>query len=165
MADETAPPSLTWRKRLARGDFQGVVAEAERAGIDQTLGTATVADLAALADAARYLRERQLARRALLAVRQRFPDGPEAADAAFFLGGLVEHAAGHAADGEALAWYQRYLGATPQGTYAGEALGREMVLVHRLQGAAAARPVATTYLSRFPDGPYAAQAAGLLRPR
>ena len=48
-------------------------------------------DLAALADAARYRRHDDVARRALLAQRRRFPGSPRAADAAFFLGRLDEN--------------------------------------------------------------------------
>jgi hypothetical protein len=36
-----------------------------------------------------------------------------------------------------------------------------MVLVHRLRGAEAARPIAVDYLQRFPNGPYAAPARKL----
>jgi hypothetical protein len=50
----------------------------------------------------------------------------------------------------------------PRGTYAAQALGRQMILVHKLRGAAAARPVAGEYLERFPSGPYADAAKKLL---
>ena len=59
----------------------------------------------------------------------------------------------------ALEWYERYLAESPRGTYAPQALGRQMVLVHKLRGVASARPLATEYLARFPDGPYAAPPA------
>ena len=52
---------------------------------------------------------------------------------------------------------------SPRGTYAAQALGRQMILVHKLRGAAAARPIATEYLSRFPTGPYAEPAKKLLQ--
>ena len=54
------------------------------------------------------------------------------------------------------------LAESPRGTYAPQALGRQMVLVHKLRGVASARPLASEYLSRFPDGPYAAPARKLL---
>ena len=42
---------------------------------------------------------------------------------------------------------------SPRGTYAAQALGRQMILVHKLRGASAARPIATEYLARFPTAP------------
>ena len=61
----------------------------------------------------------------------------------------------------ALEWYERYLSESPRGTYVPQALGRQMVLVHKLRGIAAARPLASEYVARFPDGPYAASARKL----
>src|SRR6185437_5602492 len=61
----TAAPAVTWAQRVAKGDFAGVIAEAEAKGVDATLASATLADLAALADAARYGGKLDLARRAL----------------------------------------------------------------------------------------------------
>ena len=55
----------------------------------------------------------------------------------------------------ALEWYERYMSDSPRGTYAAQALGRQMILVHKLRGADAARPIASDYLTRFPSGPYA----------
>ena len=49
----------------------------------------------------------------------------------------------------------------PGGAFAGDALGRKMVLVSKSQGRDAARPLATRYLQRFPGGPYAAAARDL----
>ena len=51
----------------------------------------------------------------------------------------------------------------PRGTYAAQALGRQMVLVHKLRGADAARPIAREYMARFPSGPYAEPAKKLLQ--
>ena len=63
-----------------------------------------------------------------------------AREAAFFLGGLAEDESGVAATKTALEWYERYMAESPRGTYAAQALGRQMILVHKLRGAAAARP-------------------------
>jgi hypothetical protein len=160
-ASATTSDAVPWARRVAGGDFQGVLADAERRGLETTIGTASVADLAALADAARYVRRSEVARRALLAERSRFPKSREGREAAFFLGGLSEDEAGGEASKQALAWYDRYLAESPKGAYAGNALGREMVLVHKLQGAASAKPLAERYLARFPDGPYASAARTL----
>jgi hypothetical protein len=155
----------SWKGRVAHGDFDGVVADAERMGLDKALAESTAADLAALADAARYARRQDLARRALLASRSRYPGSMPARDASFFLGGLAEGngAAAERDEGAALDWYDVYLREDPHGAYASQALGRKMMLVQHRQGLDSARSIASEYLARFPDGPYAVAANKLLR--
>jgi hypothetical protein len=145
--------SLEWQKRAAAGEFGAVIAAAEARGLEATLASASLEDLAALADSARYARRNSLAKRVLLAERKRFPASRTARDAAFFLARLAEDEGGGA-----LEWYDRYLSESPRGTYASQALGRKMLLVHAQQGSDAARPLAAEYLSRYPNGPYAAAA-------
>jgi len=157
-------PAESWDRRLARGDVLGILEDAEARGTERVLATAASRDLSALADAARYGHRGALARRALLAMRERFPGSPEARDAAFFLGGLAEDAG--TADGQnsaALDWYDRYLGENGRGRYAAQALGRKMVMTQKMKGIEAARPIADEYLSRFPDGPYATAAHKVMR--
>jgi TolA-binding protein len=166
VAANAPPASLSrsvgngWSARVAHGDFAGVLEGAERRGIDQTLVEASLSDLAAVADAARYERRQDIARRALVALRTRFAGSVQARDAAFFLGGLAESENDGAT---ALDGYETYLRESPNGPYASQALGRRFMLVQRLQGAEAARAVATQYLDRFPDGPYAPNARKLLQ--
>jgi TolA-binding protein len=157
-----APTDVSWSRLIAQGDFQSVLADAEQRGLAHTLETASAADLTALADAARYVRRGDVARRTYLAERERFPRSVTAREAAFFLGGLAEDQSGVAATKTALEWYERYMSDSPRGTYAAQALGRQMILVHKLRGADAARPIASDYLSRFPSGPYADSARKLL---
>jgi ferric-dicitrate binding protein FerR (iron transport regulator) len=160
VAPTAATDEASWSKLIAQGDFRGVLSDAERRGLERTLTAGSPADLTALADAARYLRRGDLARRAYLAERERFPRSA-GREAAFFLGGLSEDESGVTARKTALEWYERYLSESPRGTYVPQALGRQMVLVHKLRGVAAARPLATEYLARFPDGPYAVSARKL----
>jgi hypothetical protein len=157
-AEEGRAPS--WSKRLASGDFEGILADAERRGLDGVLSKGVRADLAVLADAARYARRFDVARRTLLAERERFAGSVQANEAAFFLGGLAESDA--AAVPSALEWYERYLAESPQGTYASQALGRKMMIVHRLRGREVAKPLALGYLNQYPKGPYARYAKNLL---
>jgi len=152
----------SWTAALSAGDFDSILEEAER-DIGHVLATRGTEDLAALADAARYRRHDDVARRALLAQRRRFPGSPPAADAAFFLGRLDEN--GGRGHGPALAWYERYLDEAPRGSYVAEALGRKMIAVEELHGAAAAHNVADQYLHRFPRGSYAGAARALLGAR
>ena len=80
----------SWTAALSAGDFDAILEDAER-DIGRVLASRGTEDLAALADAARYRRHDDVARRALLAQRRRFAGSPRAADAAFFLGRLDEN--------------------------------------------------------------------------
>lgn len=162
-AEPSAAPAaaIGWTQRVAAGDFAGVLAEANARGMDGVLGTAPLADLIALADAARYARRGDVTGRALSAQRTRFPGTGAAASAAFLLGRAAD-------DGgrtqEALGFYDRYLAEAPSGAFAAEALGRKMLAVERAAGAAAARPLAEAYLARHPKGAHAAAARRLASP-
>lgn len=155
----TGRSSGSWASALNAGDFDGILQDADRRGMDASLERTPASELAALADAARYRRRDDVARRALLAERARFPRSARARDAAFLLGRLEETSGGGV---RALEWYDRYLQEAPLGAYASEALGRKMTATARVQGPRAAREVAATYLRRFPNGSYAASARGLL---
>jgi hypothetical protein len=154
-----APAGSRWSSKLARGDFQTIVEEARQIGLDAILADAPLADLAALADAARYSRRADVAQAALGAERRRFAGSAQAHDASFFLASLAE---GSGQDAAALDGYETYLRESPSGSYASQALGRKLLLVQRLRGMGAARPVASAYLARFHDGPYAEYARKVL---
>lgn len=149
-----------WSLALARGRWDSILADVDRAGVEATLGKASSEDLFALADAARYRRRPELARAALLAAQRRFPDSPRALDVLFLLGRVEETREGGTA--RAIAWYDEYLARAPRGPFAGEALGRKMTLTDKLGGPAPARPIALDYLRRFPVGSYAKSARALL---
>jgi hypothetical protein len=150
-----------WAAALAVGDFDAILAEADREG-PRALGSRSSDELAALADAARYRRRDELARQALLAQRRRFPASLPATDAAFLLGRLEEGAVVDGGLERAVDWYDRYLAEAPSGVYASEALGREMVAVQKLHGTVRARSIAEEYARRFPSGTYAGAARALL---
>jgi len=159
----TAPvasaPSAPWSERLADGEAAAIVAEAQRRGLASVLAGASSEDLAALADAARFRKQDQLARRALLAQRRRFQGTARAQEASFLLGRLADGPGGRTSD--ARAWYERYLRDAPSGVYAAEAMGRMMLVLEREQRTEEARALAAEYLRRFPQGPYARAARGL----
>jgi hypothetical protein len=157
-----------WASLLSKGAFEAIVAEATQAGIDVCLGAEGEQNLAALADAARYTHRAELARQTLLAMRTRFPASSRARDAAFFLA-RIDETARPASEG-ALDWYARYLEESPRGSYAEEALGRQMILLGRrpdgrggARGGARVRGVASRYLEQYPRGLYSGEAAALLR--
>ena len=146
----------SWRALVANGKFDTVLADAERRGVSNVFASASLDDLSALGDAARYAHRPDLAQRALLAQRQRFSGAAQARDAAFFLGSLNE---GKAA---ALEWYDRYLQESPSGAYASQALGRKLMIAYGQHRTQEARQLASEYSSRYPKGPYASTARKVL---
>lgn len=147
-----------WQKQVAAGRYNDVILQAENRGLEQVYRTASLTQLHALSDAARYARRPDIARRALLSMRERFSGSSSAVQAAFFLGRLDEAQGSQTA---ALKWYNRYLMDSPSGVYASQALGRKLLIVHKQGGPSAAKPVAQDYLKRFPKGPYASSAKKL----
>jgi TolA-binding protein len=152
--------SASWQALFAAGKLDRILGEAEDAGFDASLAHRSNEDLAALADAARYRGRTDLARRTLLTQRSRFPGSSRAVEATFLLGRLDESAASAT---QALAWYDSYLGASPRGRYAAEALGRKMLVVQKLKGTVEAQPIAEEYLRRYPEGAYVELARKLVR--
>jgi ferric-dicitrate binding protein FerR (iron transport regulator)/TolA-binding protein len=157
----TAPRSSgpSFREALANGEWDRILAEVERQGVDMSLRTLSSDDLFALADAARYRRRPDLARSALLAHRARFPGSARSLDALFLLGRAEE--LGAATRRSAIERYDEYLARAPGGTYAAEALGRKMILLKETEGTESARNVAREYLRRFPNGSHATAARKL----
>jgi ferric-dicitrate binding protein FerR (iron transport regulator) len=159
-----APPTsrTPWSTLVGRGEYQTVLHEADATagGVDAALAHRPLRDLAALADAGRYTSRTDLAQRALMAERTRFPGSKEAHTAAFLLGRLAddqEHA-----PAKAIPWYDRYLKEAPTGPFASDALGRKMVAVQSTKGPDAARPIAEIYARRFPHGAYSGVAEELM---
>jgi hypothetical protein len=97
-----------------------------------------------------------VARRSLVALRERFAQSSAGVTAAFMLGRMSE-----GAPSAAIAWYDRYLSEAPNGTYAAEALGRKLHLLSSARPADA-RAVAQQYLAAYPNGAYASLARKLL---
>jgi hypothetical protein len=147
-----------WAAKLAAGKTAAVVADAERRGLARVLDSSSSEDLAALADASRFEKRDDLARRVLLSQRRRFPRSLRAREASFLLGRL-DDATDDGAE-SALGWYDQYLDEAPGGAYVSEALGRKMMDLERMRRRAEAVAVAADYLRRFPSGIYlhAAQA-------
>jgi TolA-binding protein len=151
-----------WSRKLARGQWDRILSEANRVGANVALNEVSSEDLFALANAARYRRRLDLAKSALLAERRRFPGTPRALEASYLLGRVEESR--DAGIAEAMAWYDEYLARAPTGPLAGDALGRKMTLTDKLEGPAGARKLAEDYLRRFPKGNYAGSARELLAP-
>jgi ferric-dicitrate binding protein FerR (iron transport regulator) len=152
-------PTIPWSARVAKGEFQAVVDEAEQRGESDTLSHASASDLAALADAARYTPGKiDLAKRALEAERTRFP---KTTNATFLLGKIAEDT--DHAPAKAIEYYDAYLAETASGAYAQECLGRKMSL-ERKSDPQSAKTSAARYLRDYPNGSYAGVAREILRP-
>jgi hypothetical protein len=155
----SAHPLPSWPSMLAAGNFRGVLDAAEARGLDASLARGSLPELVALSDAARYVHDRTLARRGLLAERARFPASVEARAAAFVLGRMADDSGSRE---EALRWYDTYLSESSGGSFAAEALGRKLVVLVRSGNTDSARTVARDYLKRFPRGAHAAYAREIL---
>jgi TolA-binding protein len=151
-----------WSHKLARGQWDRILQDANRIGVEVTLNEASSEDLFALANAARYRHHSDLALSTLLAERRRFPQSPRAPEASYLLGRVEESR--ETGTAQAIAWYDEYLTHAPTGPLVGEALGRKMTLTDKLEGPARARSLAEEYLRRFPKGNYAGSARELLAP-
>jgi FecR protein len=156
-----APPkqhAASWSERMASGDLRSIVDDAVEHGVEATVGERTSEELAVLEAAARYQKRPDIARRALLAQRSRFAGTPRAKEAAFLLGRMAESADGAAA----LGWYERYLAEAPDGAFAAEAMGRDMIVTNRVFGVDRARSLADRYVKRWPTGAHAQLARSIL---
>ncbi|WP_437757417.1 FecR domain-containing protein [Sorangium sp. So ce1389] len=154
-----APPSNkpSWTKLVSQGEFRRVVQEAEARGTQNCLASCDAADLNALADAARYVGQNELAEQALLALRARYAKAA-GSRAAFLLGRLHES---RGAAARARTWYETALREAPSGAFAAEALAGKMRAVQILEGPAATRAVAQEYLRLYPRGVHAKTARQL----
>ena len=162
--DPRGPGKVTrvdhWRELLAAGRLQDGLRAAERANFERVCRIATTKELLALADAGRFFGPSRHAVTALSTLRQRFPGSADAGTAAFTLGRIVfenEHAYARAAD-----WFETYLREQPRGPLMGDAFGRLMEARLRSGDGGGARASAEQYLRRFPEGPYASEARGVL---
>jgi FecR-like protein len=150
----------TWAQDLLHGKANEIVDDALRRGLDGCLADSSPSELAALADAARYTRRNDVARRVLLSERRRFAGSRTAVDAGLLLGRLAE---AEQNDSQALSWFDTYLAEAPSGAHASEALGRKMAIVRHSAGVAAARAVAEEYLGKYSDGTYSSAARAILK--
>jgi TolA-binding protein len=159
-SDRGARSTPRWRELLAAGRLADGLQAVERADFNRVCQVATAKELLALADAARLYGRATRAMTALRVLRQRFPASPDAATAAFTLGRIAferQHAYAEAAD-----WFATCLREQPDGPLMGDSFGRLMEARARAGDQARARMDAQQYLRRFPEGPYASEARGIL---
>jgi TolA-binding protein len=149
-----------WRELARRGDLKAAYGAAEAAGFSGLCETASASELLLLGDAARLSLRSDRAIEALLALRRRYPSDPRRAAAAFALGKVAfdqQHAYSRAAQ-----WFRTSMQEAPAGPLAREAAGRRVEALRSAGDSAAMREAARDYLSRYPDGPHAEVARGLV---
>ncbi len=159
-SDKAVRTPQSWRELLATGHLLDAVRAAERADFNRVCQTASAKDLLALADAARLFARTARAVTALSALRRRFPASSEASTAAFALGRIAfEQKRDYP---EAVDWFTTYLHEQPGGPLHGDCVGRLMEAKLRAGDQGGAHADAEHYLRRFPEGPYASEARGIL---
>jgi TolA-binding protein len=150
-----------WRALARRGSLREAFASAEALGFTQTCASASPAELLLLGDGARLSGKPERAVEALLALRQRYPNDPRRAAAAFALGKVAFDQRG--AYEQAAAWFSTSLREQPGGPLAREAAGRLIEALRRADDSAGARRAAREYLDAYPEGPHADLARSVLR--
>jgi TolA-binding protein len=159
-APPTTPGTQAWRGLLAAGRLSDGLASAKRTGFPRACRMATSKELLTLADAARLFGSAADAVAPLRVLRQRFAGTPDAATAAFRLGLIAfERERDYH---EASQWFEIYLRDQPSGPLMGDSFGRLMQARWRAGDKPRARSDAQQYLRRFPEGPYASEARGIL---
>jgi len=110
---------------VAKGQYKDVLSDAKRHDVKRVLARGSLGELAALADAARYGGDGQLARMALQSQRARFAKSERAVLAAYLLGRLAEDTGESA---HAVLWYDRYMKSPGPRPLAEESLGAKDAL-------------------------------------
>lgn len=160
LRDQAPVKGSAWRELLAAGRLAEGLRAAEGTGFDRVCKVASPKELLALSDAARLFGRPGRAVTSLRMVRQRFPGTNDAATAAFTLGRIAfERQHDYA---EAATWFAACLREQPNGPLMGDSFGRLMEARLRSGDQTGARTDAEQYLRRFPEGPYASEARGIL---
>lgn len=158
-AEPVPRPQANWRDLAEQGRFNEALRLIEAEGVDEVLAGRSATDLLILADAARLSKRAALSRKALLAVRERFPNSALKSQAAIRLGRLD---AAEGAFEQSAKWLARYVQEAPHGRWVGEARGRLLEAWMELRRPDEAKRAADEYLRYHPEGPYRATAARIL---
>jgi hypothetical protein len=156
----TAPPSEEWQGLARAGRYAEALSAAEGVGWDDLLSGAGPDDLLLLADSARLANRPAQGSEALRRTRRRWPGTEHAATAAFYLGRITFDS--HRDPAAAARWFATYLQERPSGCFAREAEGRLIEARLRAGDTEGARDTALSYLERYPDGPHACLARGII---
>jgi transmembrane sensor len=151
----------SWKRLALDQHYAEALAAAEADGFDATCRAASASDLVLLGNSARFAGSPARAERAFRFARARFAGTHEASMASFFLGRIAYDQRGN--PGEAAHWFQSYLREEPAGGLAREAAGRLIEAEQARGDSAATLAAAQSYLQKYPSGPHANLARGVLR--
>ena len=142
-----------WQRLAATGRYDEALAAVHGATATRVLERGSVKALISLGETARYGGDLALARRAYLAVRNRFGGSPHASGAAYSLGVMAFSQSNGCK--EAMRWF-RVVAAerTSADNLAREASGRILECLSRTHDSAASA-AARKYLAAYPEGPHA----------
>lgn len=160
VAPKASASAPNWQELAAAGNYAESLSAARKTGLQKIYGAGSAADLARLAQVARFAGDTEVARSALRSIRERFAASAEAAVATFDLGRLAFDTSGRYL--EAAHWFQGYLREYPHGNLAREARGRLIEALERGGDHAGAREAASEYLLHYPSGPHAGLARRLI---
>lgn len=148
----------TWQPLATSGKYNAALEAAKQVGFTHECDHATASDVLLLGDVARLAGDVPRAQEAYRAVRKRFAKSGYASTAAFSLGRIAfekQHAYG-----EAATWFETAL--REGGPFARDAAGR-LIEARKAGGDLdGARAAARSYLDRWPTGPHATLARGLV---
>ena len=145
-----APPA--WKSMILQEEYAQAVAWIEKQGLSHFADSASLADLQAMANAARYAGRGQTSVVLLVSLRTRFPGTAQAATAAFLMGRVYsEQMKDHRA---AVSWFSTYLAEVPSGSLVEEALGRKMDAAQRAGMTAEAKKTASQLVKQYPMSPF-----------
>jgi hypothetical protein len=150
---------VPWQVLAQAGRFADALVAAKAQGFEAQCKHASAAELALLADLARYGHGVAEESRALHLLRERFPGTKRASLAAFGLGRLEFD--NHGSYAEAAEWFRVYLKEQPKGALVREASGRLLEALQHVGRAGPTRELAAQYLRDYPAGPHAGLAHGL----
>ena len=164
-APTAAKPSLpsgrvSWKQLALEERYAEALSVAEAEHFDVPCRGASAPDLLLLANTARFAGSAKRAEAAFRALRARFPGTHESALAAFSMGRIAHDE--HRSFRDAADWFQRYLVEEPNGILAREASGRLIEAYRSAGDIVEASESAKAYLAKYPTGPHAAVARGLL---
>ena len=131
---------------MASGDLQSIVDDAVEHGVEATVLERSSEELAVLEAAARYQKRPDIARRALLA--QRSDSRVSSREGSGVLAGPDGGERGR--PGCARGWYERYYRKIRTEHSRPRRWGATMIVSNRIFGAERARPLAETYMKRWP---------------
>jgi TolA-binding protein len=153
---------VSWKQLALEERYAEALTVAETEHFDVICRGASAPDLLLLANTARFAGSAKRAETAFRSLRARFPGTHEAALAAFSMGRIAYDE--HRNFRDAADWFRRYLADEPGGILAREASGRLIEAYRSAGDVAEARQSAKAYLAKYPSGPHAAVARGVLEP-